>query len=87
MLVLGGAFAAGRRQRIRDAVILKTLGATRGRLTAAYALEFLFLGAAAAVFGVVAGSLAAWYVLTRVMDTDFAFLAGPALARRRSPRV
>ncbi len=40
-LVLGGALAAGQRFRIYDAVVLKTLGATRGRLIAAYALEYL----------------------------------------------
>ena len=32
VLVLGGALAAGHRHRVYDAVILKTLGATRGRL-------------------------------------------------------
>ena len=80
MLVLGGAFAAGRRQRIRDAVILKTLGATRGRLIAALTLEFLLIGAATAIFGLVAGSLAALLVLDTIMDVPFAFLPGPALA-------
>jgi putative ABC transport system permease protein len=79
VLVLGGAFAAGRRRRIHDAVILKTLGATRGRLVAAFSLEFLMIGLATAVFGVLAGSLAAWYVLVNVMEIDFRFLAGPAL--------
>ena len=34
VLVLGGALAAGHRHRVYDAVILKTLGATRGRLLA-----------------------------------------------------
>lgn len=79
MLVLGGAFAAGRRRRVHDAVVLKTLGATRGKLIGAYALEFLLLGAATAVFGLVAGSLAAWFVLASIMDVPFAFLPGPAL--------
>ncbi len=79
MLVLGGAFAAGRRRRTEDAVILKTLGATRRRLIAAFSLEFLLLGAATAVFGLVAGSLAAWFVLRTIMDVPFAFLPGPAL--------
>jgi putative ABC transport system permease protein len=79
MLVLGGAFAAGRRRRTEDAVILKTLGATRGRLIAAFSLEFLLLGAATAIFGLVAGSLAAWFVLRTIMDVPFAFLPGPAL--------
>ena len=79
MLVLGGAFAAGRRRRTEDAVILKTLGATRGRLITALSLEFLLIGAATAVFGLVAGSLAALLVLDTIMDVPFAFLPGPAL--------
>jgi putative ABC transport system permease protein len=79
ILVLGGAFAAGRRRRIHDAVILKTLGATRGRLILAFALEFLALGIATALFGLLAGSLAAWYVAARVMEIGFHVLAGPAL--------
>ncbi len=44
VLVLGGALAAGHRHRVYDAVILKTLGATRARLIGAYALEYLLLG-------------------------------------------
>lgn len=79
VLVLGGAFAAGRRQRIYDAVILKTLGATRGRLLGAFTLEFLLLGIATAVFGLIAGSIAAWFVVTEVMEMSFALLPGPAL--------
>jgi putative ABC transport system permease protein len=79
MLVLGGAFAAGRRQRIHDAVVLKMLGATRGRLIGAFGLEFLMLGIATAIFGLVAGTLAAWLVLANVMEIDFVFLPGPAL--------
>ena len=42
--MLGGALAAGHRHRVYDAVILKTLGATRLRLLAAYAIEYLLLG-------------------------------------------
>ena len=51
-LVLGGALAASQRFRIYDAVILRTLGATRSRLLAAYALEYLLIGLAAVLFGV-----------------------------------
>ncbi|MBV8286069.1 MAG: FtsX-like permease family protein, partial [Hyphomicrobiales bacterium] len=56
VLVLGGALAAGHRHRVYDAVILKTVGATRMRLLSAYALEYLALGLATAVFGIAAGS-------------------------------
>ncbi len=79
MLVLGGAFAAGSRRRVHDAVVLKTLGATRGKLIGAFALEFLLLGAATAIFGLVAGSIAAWFVLGAIMDVPFSFLPVPAL--------
>ena len=78
ILVLGGALAAGHRHRVYDAVVLKTLGATRGRLVGAYALEYLMLGLATGVFGVVAGSIAAWLIVTEVMNFSFVWLPGPA---------
>ena len=46
-LVLVGAVAAGQRRRTREAVILKTLGATRGQIRAAWLVEFGVLGLAA----------------------------------------
>ena len=79
-LVLGGALAAGQQFRIYDAVILRTLGATRLRLLVAYALEYLFIGLAAVVFAISAGTLAAWLVVTRVMEFPFAWVPAQALA-------
>ncbi|XSC48502.1 ABC transporter permease [Bradyrhizobium sp. RDT10] len=78
ILVLGGALAAGHRHRVYDAVILKTLGATRARLLGAYALEYLMIGLATAVFGVIAGSVAAWLIVTRLMTLGFIWQAGSA---------
>ncbi len=78
ILVLGGALAAGHRHRVYDAVILKTLGATRARLLGAYALEYLMIGLATAVFGVIAGSVAAWLIVTRLMTLSFIWQAGSA---------
>jgi putative ABC transport system permease protein len=80
VLVLGGALAAGHRHRVYDAVILKTLGATRGRLLAAYAFEYLLIGLATALFAVAAGSAAAALVITQAMNLTFTWLPGPALA-------
>jgi putative ABC transport system permease protein len=77
-LVLGGALAASQRFRIYDAIVLKTLGATRGRLIAAYALEYLLIGLATVLFGVAAGSLAAALVVTRVMEVPFVFVTAQA---------
>lgn len=79
-LVLGGALAASHRHRVYDAVILKTLGATRFRLLAAYTIEYLLLGTATAVFGVLSGSLAGWLIVTELMHLPFAWLPLPALA-------
>ena len=73
VLVLAGALAAGHRARLYDAVVLKTLGATRSRLLGAYALEYGALGLATAIFGLAAGGLAAWVIVTRIMDLDFVF--------------
>ena len=84
VLVLGGALAAGHRHRVYDAVILKTVGATRGKLLAAYALEYLALGVATAVFGVAAGIAAAAFVVTKVMNLSFTWLPGPALVAAAS---
>jgi putative ABC transport system permease protein len=78
ILVLGGALAAGHRHRVYDAVILKTLGATRLRLLGAYALEYMMIGLATAVFGVIAGSLAAWLIVTRLMTLSFVWQSGSA---------
>jgi putative ABC transport system permease protein len=80
VLVLGGALAAGHRHRVYDAVVLKTVGATRGRLLAAYALEYLMLGIATAVFGVAAGTAAAAFVIRQLMNLSFTWLPGPDLA-------
>ena len=80
VFVLGGALAAGHRHRVYDAVILKTLGATRGRLIGAYVLEYSMLGLATALFGVAAGSAAAWMVVTKVMNLPYIWLPAPALA-------
>jgi putative ABC transport system permease protein len=78
ILVLGGALAAGHRQRRQDAVILKTLGATRRRLLTAFALEYGLLGTATALFALIFGTAGAWYVSSQLMELDFDF--PPAIA-------
>ncbi len=79
-LVLGGALAAGHRARVYDAVILKTLGATRARLIGAYTTEYLLLGSATALFGVLSGSLAGWLIVADLMHLTFTWQPWPALA-------
>jgi putative ABC transport system permease protein len=79
-IVLIGAAAAGERARTYESAILKTLGATRARILASFALRAALLGAAAGVVAVVAGGIAGWAVLTFVMDSDYVFEPVSALA-------
>ncbi len=78
-LVLEGGLAASQRFRIYDAVVLKTFGATRAKLLAAYAVEYILIGLATVLFGVGMGTLAADIVVTRVMEFPFAWVPGQAI--------
>ncbi|KQZ29541.1 glycosyl transferase family 1 [Mesorhizobium sp. Root552] len=79
VLVLAGALAAGNSARIHDAVVLKTLGATRKTLIAAFALEYMLIGLATAVFALAAGGVAAWFVVSEIMTLPSQFSAEVAL--------
>ena len=75
-LVLIGAIAAGQRRRMAEAVVLKTLGATRGQIRAAWLVEFGLIGAAAGVLSALVGTLLSWGVVRFVMKADWLFLPG-----------
>jgi putative ABC transport system permease protein len=72
-LVLAGALATAQRRRIKQAVILKTLGATRRRILASHLVEYAILAVATSVIALIAGGTSAWITTSRVMDFDFAF--------------
>ena len=74
VLVLSGALAAGNRARGHDAVVLKTLGATRKTLIGAYSLEYGLIGLSTALFALAFGAIASWYVLARIMTLPFTFV-------------
>jgi len=78
-VVLIGAAAAGERRRVYEAALLKTLGATRGRILAGFALRSAILGAAAGLVAILAGGLAGWAVMTFVMEVDFTFALPSAI--------
>ncbi len=75
VLVLGGALAASSQSRIHDAVVFKTLGATRKMLVKAYIIEYAILGFATALFALLAGNLVAWYVVEMIMRLKVQFLS------------
>ncbi|WP_103172470.1 ABC transporter permease [Paracoccus sp. SY] len=79
-VVLIGAAAAGERARVFEAAVLKTLGATRATVLASFALRSALMGAAAGLVAVLVAALSAWAILTQVMELDYRFAPGSALA-------
>ena len=75
-LVLVGAVAAGQQRRTREAVILKTLGATRAQIRAAWLVEFGVLGLAAGLVAGVVGTGASYAVAHYILHTGWVFLPG-----------
>ncbi len=75
-LVLVGAVAASQRRRTAEAVILKTLGATRAQIRAAWLVEFGLLGLAAGVLAGLVGTAASYAVLHYIMHAGWVFLPG-----------
>ena len=73
IVVLVGAAAAGEAQRVHEAAVLRTLGATRARILANFALRSAILGAAAGGVAILAGAAAGWGVMTYVMESTFRF--------------
>jgi putative ABC transport system permease protein len=71
LLVLAGAIAAGARARAREAATLKVLGATRGQILAAYAIEYGAVGLIAGTAGVALGFAAAWPVVVKVFEASW----------------
>jgi putative ABC transport system permease protein len=78
-LVLAGALATAQRRRIHQAVILKTLGATRRRILLSHLAEYLILAFLTSFIAFAIGSVAAWITVSRVMELDFVFSLVTAL--------
>jgi putative ABC transport system permease protein len=79
-LVLAGAMAAGQRRRIRDAVVLKVIGASRAQIRRAWMVEFGLVGLTAGLIAAACGTAASWAVARYVMRTDWTFLPGTLAA-------
>jgi putative ABC transport system permease protein len=79
-LVLAGAIAATHRRRVYESVVLKVLGATRRQIAGSFLIEYGLIGFAAAVIACAIGTIAAYFLLTRVMHAPWEFLAGTVVA-------
>jgi putative ABC transport system permease protein len=76
-IVLVGAVATSRFQRIRESVLLKTLGATRRQILQILVVEYLLLGALAVALALLLSTGAGWLLMTYVFESPFAFPALP----------
>jgi putative ABC transport system permease protein len=68
LVVMVAALTATRAQRLYESVILRTLGATRGVVARAFAVEYACLGAVAGLGGSALASALAWIVLRFLLD-------------------
>jgi putative ABC transport system permease protein len=73
VLVLVSAIAAERESRIAEAVVLKTLGASRSQIRRGWLTEFAIAGGCAGLVAALLGTLAAALTITQVFHTDWHF--------------
>ncbi|MDQ6663529.1 MAG: FtsX-like permease family protein, partial [Acidobacteriota bacterium] len=72
-IILASSVAGTRFRRIREVVILKTLGATRNRVAEIFSVEFLVLGLVAGLMGSLLASGFAALLLNRLLDAHLSF--------------
>ena len=80
LIVLAAAIAGTRFRRLREVIILKTLGATRGRVARIFSVEFLILGGTAGLLGSLLAYGVSSVFVRRLMEArlDVHFAAGAA---------
>ncbi|MBM3400784.1 MAG: FtsX-like permease family protein [Bacteroidetes bacterium] len=71
LIVLIASVLISKYQRIRESVLLRTIGASRKQILAITALEYFFLGALAAAAGIILAMLASWVMARFVFETNF----------------
>ncbi len=79
-IILASSVAGTRFRRVREAAILKTLGATRRRVIAIFSMEFLILGIVAGLMGSLLANGFSALLLRRMLDASFRFDLLPNLA-------
>jgi putative ABC transport system permease protein len=72
-IILAASVAGTRFRRVREVVILKTLGATRRSAGRIFSVEFLTLGVVAGLMGALLASAFSRLLLNRLLDAKFAF--------------
>jgi putative ABC transport system permease protein len=72
--------AATRRDRLRESVLLKTLGATQRQVLQILFTEYALLGTLGGLCGMGLATVGGWALVTFVFEAPFTFAFGPAAA-------
>lgn len=80
LIILASSIVATKFRRTREAVLFKTLGATRGRVWRIFAMEYAALGLVAGLVGSGLSAVAAWVVLREIMEITYRLEILPLLA-------
>lgn len=80
LVVLATAIITSRYQRVRESILLRTLGASGGLVRRVMALEYALLGTLAGLAGVALSLAAGWALSRYVFEADFSASALSALA-------
>jgi putative ABC transport system permease protein len=78
-VILAASVAGTRFRRMREVVILKTLGATRHHIGRIFSVEFLALGLVAGLMGAILATAFSSLVLKRLLNAHFQFEPKAAL--------
>lgn len=78
--VLFSAVSSTRRERIRESVLLKTLGATRAQIMRILVIEYALLGVLGSLTGLVLALGGGWALVHYVFEVKYAPAYGPAIA-------
>jgi putative ABC transport system permease protein len=78
--VLAGAIISSRGQRIKESILLRTLGAARSQIITGVVAEYIFAGAVAAVAGTTLALAASWGLSLYFFKTVAQISGGPLMA-------
>ncbi len=72
-IILAASVAGTRFRRVREVVILKTIGATRRQVVRIFSVEFLTLGVVAGLMGAILATIFSDLLLKRLLNAKFEF--------------
>jgi putative ABC transport system permease protein len=72
-VMVASSIAGTRFRRLREVVILKTIGGTRRRIAGIFSMEFVLLGGAAGLMGSLLANGFAALILRKLLEVDFRF--------------